>query len=172
MAVSRSRRSASGVAFAIAGAIILLMLVLSLANVLIGWIPGLAYLALAAGFGILGFGAVNGTVAKVTSIASAVGWVALALGEFGLPLPGSLVILAGWMAGVCGLLAAVVVYVGKELRNTPALVFIASTALFLLSILGGAEVFPDVTTTVIAVLIGLGLIVTGLLFIRPERSPA
>lgn len=172
MAVSRSHRSASGIAFAIAGAIILLMLVLNLANVLIGWIPGLAYLALAAGFGILGIGAVNGTVAKVTSIASAIGWVVLALGEFGLPLPGPLVILAGWVAGVCGLLAAVVVYVGKEVTNTPALVFIATTALFLLSILGGAEVFPDVVNAVIAVVIGVGLMLTGVLFMRTERSRA
>ena len=168
--ISRSRRSAAGIAFAIAGAILLLILVLQLANVVLAWLPGLTYLVLAAGFAILGFGAVNGTVAKVTSIAAAIGWLVLAANQFGLALPGYLVTPAGWLAGVCGLLAAVAVYVGNEVRNIPALVFIAWTALFLLSILGSAELLPDPVNGLIAVLIGIGLILGGVLFTRTERA--
>lgn len=171
-AVSLSRRATAGIVFVVGGALLLLALVLPLLGVSgVPWLAALAFAALTVAFAILGFGAVNSTLAKITLIATAVGWALLALNAVGLALPGVLVTIAALVAGIGGLIAAIVLYVGKEVRNTPALVFIATTALGLLYLLGGAAGVFSLGTigTVIAVAFAAGLIVSGLLFRQKER---
>jgi len=170
-AVSRSRRSASGIALLIGGALLLLALLLPLMNVSAAWLGGLAAAAIAVGLGILGFGAVNSTVAKITLIAAAIGWLILAISGLGINLPSVLITIAALVAGIAGLIAAIVLYVGKEIKNTPALLFIATTALGLLYLLGVIGTLSLGTLgTVIAVLFAAGLIITGVLFTQTERS--
>ena len=169
--VSLSRRATSGIVFIVAGALVVLVALLPLLGVAVPWLAVLAYLAIAIALGILGFGAVNSTLAKILLIAAAVGWLILALVAIPVALPAVLVTIAAVVAGLGGLIAAIVLYVGKEITNTAALAFIVAMALGLLVLLGGPiGLFPLANlAVVVAVLFGVALIVTGVLFRRPER---
>ncbi len=169
--VSMSRRSASGIALIVAGVLVLLAALLPLAGVSVTWLIVLAYLAIAIALGILGFGAVNSTLAKVLLIAAAVGWLVLALAAIPVALPAVLVTIAAVVAGVGGLVAAIVLYVGKEITNRAALAFIVAMALGLLYLLGGAIGLFSLAgaAIVVVVLFGAALIVAGFLFRRSEN---
>jgi hypothetical protein len=170
-AVSRSRRAASGIAFIVAGALFVIAILLPYLNLSLNWVLLLAYAATAVAFVILGLGAVNSTLAKVLLIVAAVGWALLALLGLGLSMPAIITTLAALAAGVGGLVAAIVMYVGKEITNTPALIFIVATALGLLYLLGVIGTIPlGSLAPVVAVLFGVALIVTGFLFRRTERG--
>ena len=170
-AVSMSRRSTAGIIFIVAGVLLAFVVILPLVGVAVGgWLAGLAYLAIAAAFAVLGIGAVNSTLTKVLLIAAAVGWLLLALAAFGLALPSVLITIAALVAGVAGLIAAIVLYVGKEVRNLPAVIFIITTALGLLYLLPRIGVSIAGLATIIAVLFAAGLIVTGVLFAQRERG--
>ena len=167
--VSVSRRSASGIALIIAGALVVLAALLPLLGVAVTWLGPLAYAAIAIALGILGFGAVNNTVAKVALIASAVGWALLALAGLGIALPAVLITIAAIVAGVGMLIGAIVLYVGKEITNMAAVAFIVAAVLGLIVLLASPlGVFPlDANLgLIIAVLFGAALIVTGVLFRR------
>jgi hypothetical protein len=169
--VSMSRRATSGIVFIVAGALVVLVALLPLLGVAVPWLGILAYLAIAIALGILGFGAVNSTLAKVLLIAAAVGWLVLALVAIPVALPAVVVTIAAVVAGVGGLIAAIVLYVGKEITNMAALAFIIAMALGLLVLLGGAIGLFSLANlaVVVAILFGVALIVTGVLFRRPER---
>lgn len=169
--VSVSRRAASGIALIVAGALFLLAVLLPLVGVSLGWLLAIAFLVIAVALGILGIGAVNNTVAKVSLVAAAVGWLILAINALGLvALPGVLVTIAALVAGIGGLLAAVVLLVGREIANTSALLFIVATALGLLYLLGLIGTLPlGQVGTVVAFLFGAALVVTGVVFRMPER---
>jgi hypothetical protein len=170
-AVSTSRRSTAGIVLGIAGILLALaILIPQLGGPGLGWLTAISFLAIAAAFLILGFGAVNSNAAKITLIAAALGWLVLGLGAFGLALPNVIVILAVLLAGVVGLLAAVILYVGKEVRNVPAIVFIITMALGLLYLLPRLGVALAGLTLVIAILFAAGLIVSGVLFWQRERG--
>jgi len=168
-AVSTSRRSLAGVFFIVGGALLLLQLLLALASVAsLPWLGTLALLAIAVAFAILAIGAVNSTLAKILLWATAVGWALLALSGL-VALPAVLVTLAALVAGVGGVVAAIVLYVGKEIRNTPAILFIITTVLGLLYLLPSIGVAGlGSLATVIAIAFAIGLIVTGYLFTRKE----
>ncbi|HEX7835725.1 MAG TPA: hypothetical protein VF479_09685 [Pseudolysinimonas sp.] len=169
--VSRSRRAASGIAFIVAGALVALAAILPLLNVSVSWMWVLAYAALAVAFGILGFGAVNNTVAKICLIAAMVGWGLLALVGLGLGLPGVIATIAAILAGLGGLIGAIVLYVGKEITNMAAVAFIVATALGLIVLLGsplGVFSLGSTLALIVVLLFAAALIVTGVLFRRPE----
>ena len=169
--VSTSRRATSGIVFIIAGALVVLAAILPLLSVSVSWLGAIAYLALAVAFGVLGLGAVNNTVAKICLIAAAVGWAILGLAGLGLALPAVLITIAAILAGVGGLVGAIVLYVGKEITNMAAVAFIVATALGLIVLLAGPlGVFPlgAQIGLVLVILFGAALIVTGVLFRRPE----
>jgi len=170
-AVSMSRRSTAGIIFIVAGVLLALAVILPLVGVAVGgWLLAIAYLAIAVAFAVLGIGAVNSTLTKVLLIAAAVGWLVLALAAFGLGLPAVLITIAALVAGVAGLIAAIVLYVGKEVRNLPAIIFIITTALGLVYLLPRIGVSIASLATIIAVLFAAGLIVTGVLFAQKERG--
>ena len=170
-AVSMSRRSTAGIIFIVAGVLLALAILLPLVGVAVGgWLVAIAYLAIAAAFAVLGIGAVNSTLSKVLLIAAAVGWLVLTLAAFGLALPSVLITIAALVAGVAGLIAAIVLYVGKEVRNLPAVIFIITTALGLLYLLPRIGVSIAGLATIVAVLFAAGLIVTGVLFAQRERG--
>jgi len=170
-AVSTSRRAIAGLIFIVAGALLALAVILPLVGVAVGgWLTAIAYLAIAVAFAVLGIGAVNSTLSKVLLIAAAVGWLLLAIAAFGLGLPSVLITVAALVAGVAGLIAAIVLYVGKEVRNLPAIIFIITTALGLVYLLPRIGVSIASLTTIIAVLFAAGLIVTGVLFFQKERG--
>lgn len=169
--VSVSRRASSGIALIVAGALVVLAAVLPLLGVSVPWFIVLAFAGIAVALGILGFGAVNNTVAKISLIAAAVGWALLALEGLGLGLPAVLITIAAVVAGVGGLIGAIVLYVGKEITNTAALAFIIAAALGLIYLLAtplGVFSLADLAVLVV-VLFGVALIVTGVLFRRTER---
>jgi hypothetical protein len=66
--------------------------------------------------------------------------------------------------------AAILLYVGKEIRNTPAILFIITAVLGLLVLLPsfGVAALTGTLYTIIAVAFAVGLIVTGYLFTRKE----
>jgi hypothetical protein len=165
---SVSRRSASGIALIIAGALVVLAAVLPLLAVSVPWLIVLAYAAIAVALGILGFGAVNNTIAKVSLIASAVGWALLALVGLGIALPGGITTIAAVVAGLGMLIGAIVLYVGKEITNMSALAFIVAGALGLIYLMSAVMgVFSLATLAVVVIILfGVALIVTGVLFRR------
>lgn len=169
-AVSTSRRSLTGLLLIIAGALLLLAIILPLAGLAVSWLGGLAYLVLAVALIVFAIGGVNAMLTKVLLIVSGVGWALLALGAFGLALPGVLVTIAALVAGIGTVVAAIVLYVGKEIRNTPALLFIITAVLGLLVLLPsfGVAALAGTLYTIIAVAFAVGLIVTGYLFTRKE----
>jgi hypothetical protein len=172
MAVSKSRRSTTGLILLIAGALLALAVILPLLGVTqVPWLLALAFLGIAIGLAVMGFGAVNGTLAKITLIAAAAGWLLLAINVL-YALPAVLVTIAALVAGIGGLIAAIVLYVGKEIRNTPAILFIATTAVGLVYLLGsplGLIAFGTLGV-VIALLFAAGLIITGVLFRQKESG--
>jgi hypothetical protein len=169
--ISTSRRATTGIVLIVAGALFVLAALLPLVTVSFPWFIVLADAAMAVALGILGFGAVNNTVAKITLIAAAIGWAILAIGGLGIAFPGVLLTIAAIVAGVGGLIAAIVIYVGKEVNNTAALLFIVAMALGLLYLLGvtGTLAYGGVGVF-ITILFGAALIVTGVLFRRTERG--
>jgi hypothetical protein len=169
--VSVSRRAISGIVLIIAGALVVLAAVLPLLGVSVSWLIVLAYVAIAVALGVLGFGAVNNNIAKVALIAAAVGWALLALVGLGIALPAVLVTIAAIVAGVGGLVGAIILYVGKEISNMAALAFIVAMALGLIVLLASPlGVFSLANLAVVVlVLFGVALIVAGVLFRRPER---
>jgi hypothetical protein len=170
-AVSMSRRSTAGIIFIVAGVLLAFAVILPLVGVAVGgWLAALAYLAIAVAFAVLGIGAVNSTLSKVLLIAAAVGWLVLAIAAFGLALPSVLITIAALVAGVAGLIAAIVLYVGKEVRNLPAIIFIITTALGLVYLLPRVGVSIAGLATIVAVLFAAGLIVSGVLFVQKERG--
>ena len=170
-AVSMSRRSTAGIIFIVAGVLLAFAVILPLVGVTVGgWLLAIAYLAIAVAFAVLGIGAVNSTLTKVLLVAAAVGWLLLALAAFGLALPSVLITIAALVAGVAGLIAAIVLYVGKEVRNLPAVIFIITTALGLVYLLPRIGVSIASLATIVAVLFAAGLIVTGVLFAQKERG--
>jgi hypothetical protein len=173
-AVSLSRRATAGIVFVIAGAVLLLALILDLAGVdaATPWLTALGYVGIVVALAILAFGAVNSTLTKIFLIIAAVGWLVLALSKVGVDMPPLLITIAALMAGVGGLIAAIVLYVGKEVKNTPALLFIVTMVLALLLLLPlvGVAALGDATLVmVIGALFAIGLIVTGVLFRQKER---
>jgi len=170
-AISRSRRSSSGIALIVAGALFVLAILLPLIGIAFPWFFVLGYAAMAVAFVLLGLGAVNNTVAKIALFAAAVGWALLVLGALGVGLPGVLVSIAAVVAGVGGLIAAIVLYVGKQITNTPAMAFVIATILGVFFVLGLVGTFAFGTLgVVITVLFGVALIATGVLFRRTEGS--
>lgn len=170
--VSVSRRAVSGIIFIVAGALVVLAAILPLLSVAVPWLGALAYIAIAVALAVLGFGAVNSTLAKITLIAAAVGWLLLGIAGLGIALPAVLITIAAIVAGLGTLIAAIVLYVGKEITNMAAVAFIVSGVLALiLLLLSPLAVFAlDANLAlVLAILFGVALIVTGVLFRRPER---
>ncbi len=97
------------------------------------WLPAIAYAAIAIALGILGLGAVNNTVAKVTLVIAAIAWAVFAFAALGIGLPLTLGTIAIFVAAIAGVVGAVVVLVGREVANTPALVFVIAMVLGALS---------------------------------------
>ena len=168
-AISRSRRSTSGIALIVAGALFLLVVLLPLVGVSLPWLVLLADAAMVVAFVVLALGAVNNTVAKIALFAGAVGWAILALAGLGIALPAPLATLAAVVAAIGGLVGAIVLYVGKEITNRAALLFVVATALGVLFLLNAIGTLPLGTLgTVVAVLFGAALIVAGMFFRRTE----
>lgn len=168
--VSTSRRASSGIALIVAGALFVLVNLLPLLNVNVPYLLAIGYLVIAVALGILGFGAVNNTVAKVTLIAAAIGWALLGINGLGLALPAILITIAALVAGIGGLIGAVVILVGREVTNTPALVFVIAMVLgllYLLPAVGVAVLGPFAVW--LGLLFGIAMLITGFLFRAPER---
>jgi hypothetical protein len=170
--VSVSRRAVSGIIFIIAGALVVLAAILPLLSVSVSWLGALGYVAIAVALAVLALGGVNSTLTKVLLIAAAVGWLLLALAGLGLAIPAVLITIAAVLAGLGTLIGAIVLYVGKEITNTAALAFIIAAVLGLILLLAAPiGVFPLTGNLllVLQVLFGVALIVTGVIFRRPER---
>ena len=156
-AISVSRRAAAGIALIVAGALFLLSALLPIAGIPAPWFGALADLALAVGYMILAIGAVNSIAAKTSLFAAAVGWVLLALAGIGQGLPSVLVAAAVLVAALGGVVGAIVIVVGKEIADTPAIVFAVATVI-------GAVMLLVPLGVLTVVLFGAALIATGVLF--------
>jgi hypothetical protein len=171
-AVSTSRRAAAGIAFVVAGALLLLHVVLNLAAVTATgfWLLLLAYLALAVAFLILAIASFRSTIARIALIVGAVGWLLLALG-YVVALPSPLGTVAAIAAALGGVVAAIVLFVGKEITNNSAIAFIVTTIVAAIILLAGvAGTALGVFGTVLWIVFGLGLVITGVLFARTQGS--
>ena len=170
--VSRSRRSVAGIVFVVAGALLLLGVILGAAGVAQAtWITALAELAIAAALVILAVGSIANLIARISLIAAAVGWLILALAPLIPQLPGGLVGVAAVVAAVGGILGSVVLLVGREITDRSAIAFIATmivAAIFLFGVIG---VFAlGQLAVLVTVLLGIGLVLTGILFSWVQRG--
>jgi len=171
-AISNSRRAGAGIAFVVAGALILLHYLLALANVTAtgGWLLFLAYLAIAVGFILLAVGSVANVVARIALIVGGVGWALLALG-FLVGLPAGVGTIAAIAAAAGGVVGAIVLYTGKEITNRSAVAFIVTTIVAAVILLAGiAGLALGVLGTLLWIVFGVGLVLTGVLFYRVQGS--
>jgi len=171
-AISNSRRAAAGIAFVVAGALILLHHLLGLANITAtgGWLLFLAYLAIAVGFVLLAVGSVANVVARIALIVGAVGWALLALG-FLVGLPAGVGTIAAIAAAAGGVVGAIVLYTGKEITNRSAVAFIVTTIVAAVILLAGIAAMPlGAFGTLLWIVFGVGLVLTGVLFYRVQGS--
>jgi predicted aspartyl protease len=171
-AVSTSRRSAAGIALVVAGALLLLHVVLGLAGVTAtgSWLLVLGYLAIAVAFLVLAIASFRSTVARIALIVGAVGWLLLALQSV-VALPAVLLTIAAIAAALGGVVASIVLYVGKEITNNSAIAFIVTTivaAIILLAGVAGAAL--GTIGSVLWIVFGIGLVITGVLFARTQGS--
>jgi hypothetical protein len=172
-AISNSRRAAAGIAFVVAGALILLWQVLALAAVgaLGYWPTVLAYLAIAVGLVILAIGSVANLVARIALIVGAVGWFLLALQPLVPAISGGVHTFAALAAAVGGVVGAIVLYTGKEITNRSAIAFIVTTIVAAIILLAGvAGVALGTLGSILWIVFGLGLVITGVLFYRVQGS--
>lgn len=171
-AISNSRRAGAGIAFVVAGALILLHYILALANVTAtgGWLLFLAFLALAVGFILLAIGSVANVVARIALIVGGVGWALLALGYL-VALPAGVGTIAAIAAAAGGVVGAIVLYTGKEITNRSAVAFIVTTIVAAIILLAGiAALGLGVFGTLLWIVLGVGLVLTGVLFYRVQGS--
>lgn len=169
-AVSTSRRSLAGIILAIAGALLLLNAVLGFAGVtaLGHWLGTLAYLAIGVAFLILAISSFRNTLARISLVVAAVGFLLLALGAVvALPSPvGTIALIA---AAVGTLVAAIVLYVGKEITNISAIAFIATAVIFAIIVFAPLLGLALGTFgTVLGLLFALGVLITGIMFARVQ----
>lgn len=173
-ALSTSRRAAAGIALIVAGALFLLSWLLPLVGVTIAFVSlaALGAIAMVVAFAILGMGAVNSIITKVALFVAAVAWAIVALAGLNVvALPAGLLTIAAIIAAAAGIVASIVLYTGKEIRNRPAIAFIVTTiiaALYLLDLSGLLSL--GTLATIVLVLFGAALIVTGWLFRQKERG--
>jgi hypothetical protein len=169
-AVSNSRRSLAGIILAIAGALLLINAVLGFAAVtaLGVWPTTLAYLAIGVAFLILAISSFRNTLARIALVVAAVGFLLLALGAV-VALPSPIGMIA-WIAAAVGtLVAAIVLYVGKEITNLSAIAFIATAVIFALLVFAPLLGLALGTFgSVLALLFAIGVLVTGILFARVQ----
>lgn len=164
-ALSRSRRSTTGIAFIVGGALMLLGIIFGYANVNVGGVVAfLANAAIAVGFVVLALGSVANRVAQVALFVAAAGWALMALGAL-VALPSGIGTLAAVAAAIGGVVGAVVLYRGKEITDRSAIAFIVTTAIAALLLLGAvAALSLGELYVVLAIALGAGFIITGLLF--------
>jgi hypothetical protein len=169
-AISRSRRSAAGVTFIVAGALLLLAVLLGLVPgvTFVPWLRVLALLAIGVGFLILAIGSVANLIARIALIVGAVGWLLLGLAGAGLALPEPLGLIAAVLAALGGVVGSIVLYTGKEITDRSAIVFIITTlvsAIYLLVPMGNATI-----ATFITLVFAAGLVLTGVFFHWVQRG--
>lgn len=170
-AISRSRRSTAGFAFIIGGAIILIALLLGFASVTVlgPWLTVLAYLAIGVGFLILAIGSVANVIARIALIVAAVGWLLLGLAAAGLALPSPLGLIAAIAAAIGGVVGAIVLYTGKEITDRSAIAFIVTTIVAAIYLLAPESAIGTLRLFILVVL-GVGFVLTGILFHWVQRS--
>jgi hypothetical protein len=171
-AISNSRRAAAGIAFVVAGALILLHHLLGLAGVAAtgSWLLFLAYAAVAVGFILLAIGSVANVVARIALIVGGVGWGLLALGLV-VDLPAGVGTIAALAAAAGGVVGSIVLYTGKEITNRSAVAFIVTTIIAAVILLAGvAGMSLGAFGTLLWIAFGVGLVLTGVLFYRVQGS--
>jgi|GEM_PF-1266732 hypothetical protein len=172
--VSTSRRAIAGIVLAIAGALLLVDILLGFANInaLDPWLTVLAWVAIAAAFLILAIASFRNTIARIALIVSAVGFLLLALANAGVMLPDPLGLVANIAAAAGMLVAAIVLYAGKEIQNLTAIVFVVTAIVFaIIVLLSAANITVDAAlVTILSLLFGIGVLVTGILFARVQGA--
>lgn len=169
-AVSTSRRSLAGIILAIAGAVLMINVVLGFAGVTaLGVWPGaLANLGIGIAFLILAIASFRGTIARIALVVAAVGFLLLALGAV-VALPSPIGTIAAIAAAAGMLVAAIVLYAGKEITNLSAIAFIATAVVYAILVLAPlVNLALGTFGSVLALLFALGLLVTGILFARVQ----
>ena len=171
-AVSTSRRAIAGIVLAIAGALLLLQAILGFANVtaLGPWLGVLANLAIGVAFLILAISSFRGTLSRIALIVAAVGFLLLALGAV-VTLPSPIGTIALIAAALGTLVASVALYVGKEITNLTAIVFIVTAVVYALLVLAPfANLTLGTFGAVLALLFAIGVLVTGIMLARVQGS--
>jgi hypothetical protein len=171
-AVSNSRRSIAGIILAIAGALLLLNIVLGLASVTaLGiWLVFLAYLGIGVALLILAIASFKGTITRIALIVGAIGWLLLALGLV-VALPSPIGTVAAIAAALGTLVGAIALYIGKEVTNQSAIAFVVTAIIAAIILLAGvAGAALGQFGTVLGLLFAIGLLITGILFARTQGS--
>jgi hypothetical protein len=169
-AIGSSRRSIAGIILAVAGALLLIDVILGFAGVMaLGhWLSTLADLAIGVAFLILAIASFRNTLARIALVVAAVGFLLLALGAV-VALPSPVGTIAAVAAALGTLVAAIVLYVGKEITNLSALVFIVTAVILAIIVLAPlVNLALGTFGTVLALLFALGVLVTGILFARVQ----
>src|SRR5690606_9735889 len=154
--ISTSRRSIAGILLAVAGAVLLIDVILGFAQVtaLQEWPHLIADVAIGVAFLILAIGSFRGMLLRIPLIVVAIGWLLLALDHL-VPLPSPVGEIGVAAAALGTLVAAVMALLGREVTNVSAIAFLVTAIIAAIILaaefglaLGGAGV-------VFALLLGL-----------------
>jgi hypothetical protein len=165
---TRTPRSAAGILFLAAGLLLVLSVTLAIAGSTAStWLVVLSYLGIAAGFIVLAGGTVGRVVARIGLIAGGAGWIALALAEAGLAIPGDILILAVLLTATAGVVGSIALVAGRDQADVPGIVFVATTIVAAVLLLCAVAAVPlGDFATVLVLLLGAGLVATGILYAR------
>jgi len=170
VAIASGSRGIAGIAFLLGGASTALGTVLGLVGVPGGlWFLLLAYLPIAVGFGALAVGAGSHLAARIALLIAAAGYVLLLLATVlwvaGLGTAGVLAAALGGLAGSILLLS------GKAVTGNAAIAFVVTTIVFAAMTLPGVVGLGlGMFVTILSLVFGLGLVVTGVLLMRVPRA--
>jgi len=131
----------------------------------------LAALAVAVGLTILAIGSVTNLIARIALIAGAVGWLIVALAAVTSQIPAGVLAFGAILAAIGGVVGSIVLYTGKEITDRSAFAFIVTAliaVIYLLALIGTFALGQF--GIVVTILLGVGLVITGLLFWRVQRG--
>ncbi|MGX5680504.1 hypothetical protein [Schumannella luteola] len=170
-AISRSRRATAGIAFIVAGAALLLAALLPFVGVSVPWLSLIGFAAITVGLVILALGAVNSVVTKIALFAGALGWAIIVLASVGIAVPAPVNTIGVVLAALGTLVGAIVLYTGREIVNSSAIVFVITAIVAALFLLARVGLFSlGQFGAVVTIALGVGFLITGVFFRQSERK--
>jgi hypothetical protein len=163
MSTEAARRSTSAIAFIVAGAAILLAILVFITQAIAdsSWLYLIAYLATAAGLVLLARNELENRVAKLAALFAALGWVMLTVAAFVPALPGIVASSAYLVILAASVVLGVVVVTGTQLQQRSRLSLVVLLGITVLYMLSALASFYGPFAALLTILLGVLSLATG-----------